>query len=204
MRFDEFKTKVKDLPLLTIPSLRLLLGNGQAVKNQITRWQKSGKILRLRRGIYILNEADRKLNPSRAFIAGELYHPSYVSTEYALSFYGLIPERSADVTSVTSKKTAFFSNAYGKFVYQNIRNSCFAGFEEIKDEAGLTYFMALPEKALADFLYLNLNRFSGDSGPALTDSFRFQNTGILRKKILYRYGELFANNKLMALLKQAV
>lgn len=202
MRYDEFKAQVKDLPLLSLPYLHLLMGDGQSVKNQITRWQKSGKIIRLRRGIYILNEADRKLNPSRAFIAGELYHPSYVSTEYALSFYGLIPERSADVTCVTTKKTAAFANVYGRFVYQNIKNNCFTGFEEIKDEAGFTYFFARPEKALVDFLCLNLHRFSENSGRMLAESFRLQNTEILKSKTLIQYGELFSNNKLMALLKQ--
>lgn len=87
------------------------------------------------------------------FIAKEIYSPSYVSLEYALSIYGLIPERVVDVTSVTTKKPIEFKNKLGVFIYQHIKENCFTGFIEKEDENGLVYFIATPEKAVADFLY---------------------------------------------------
>ena len=79
--------------------------------------------------------------------------------EYALNFYGLIPEKVADLTSVTTKKTTRFSAQEGTFIYQHIKPGAFRGFKTFKDEANLTFFMALPEKAVVDFIYLNLEKF---------------------------------------------
>ena len=202
MRFEQFRTKVRTLPVISGDFLKLLSDKNQQFKNQITRWQKSGKIIKLRRNLYILNEDERKINPSRLFIACELYSPSYVSMEYALSFYGLIPERVADITSITTKKTAAFENALGRFIYQHIKIKCFAGFTELKDEAGLAYYMATPEKAIVDFIYLNQSRFKEDFRQELFGSFRFQNTKILNAKKMIYYSELFGSKKLKAILKQ--
>ncbi|MDO8734122.1 MAG: hypothetical protein Q7K21_03070 [Elusimicrobiota bacterium] len=130
------------------------------------------------------------------FIAKEIYSPSYISLEYALSIYGLIPERTLDITSVTAKKTAKFENKLGTFVYQHIKENCFTGFIEKKDEADLAYFIATPEKAVADFLYLNKNRFDKNYTDILKESFRFQNTGSLNKRKFKFYVKLFSSRKL--------
>lgn len=201
MRYEEFKSKIKDLPLLNVQYLKLVAANDQAFKNQLRRWQKAGKILRLKRGFYILNEEDRKINTSRLAIAKELYSPSYVSMEYALSFYSIIPEKVADVTSITTKKTAKFENAFGRFVYQHLKTRCFTGFVELKDEANVPYYMATPEKAVVDFIYLNQSRFNDNYVQVLNESFRFQNLGVLKRKQLDDYAELFSSRKLKAIVK---
>lgn len=72
----------------------------------------------------------------------------------------------------------------------------------MKDEAGLPYYMALPEKALVDFIYLNQKHFTGDYKSELTESFRLQNTDKLNKKKLINYVKLFANPKITAIVKQ--
>lgn len=48
-------------------------------------------MLQLRQGLYALCDDDRKLNFSNYFLANQLYQPSFVSLESALSLYGFIP-----------------------------------------------------------------------------------------------------------------
>jgi len=38
-------------------------------------------------------------------LCGELVNPAYISLEYALSYYGLIPEEAVVITAITTKKT---------------------------------------------------------------------------------------------------
>jgi hypothetical protein len=53
-------------------------------------------------------------------IANPLYGPSYISLEYALSYYGLIPERVESITSVTTKRSKKFITPLGSFSYEHI------------------------------------------------------------------------------------
>ena len=195
MKFGDFKVKFRDLPLLPT---RVVFGKASGADlNQLDRWCKQGLLLQLRRGLNILGKEDRKIEPSRLYLAGQLYQPSYVSLEYALSRYGLIPERVADVTSVSTKKTAKFTNDFGTFIYQTVKASAFRGFISGKDEAGLPYFIAEPEKAVADFIYLNLGKIAaGSAEKTLLESFRFQNLGSLKKNKITTYFGLFNNIKM--------
>ncbi|MFQ6114408.1 MAG: hypothetical protein ACE5NG_10040 [bacterium] len=104
MKYLDFKNQIKDLPVFSVAPLTLMARDNQAFKNQISKWKKQGLIIPLKKGLYVLNEHDRKINPSREFIANQLVFPFYISLEYALSFYGIIPEKAYQVTSVTSKK----------------------------------------------------------------------------------------------------
>jgi len=198
MRFAELKVKFRDLPLL--PTKIIFAKANGADLNQLNRWRKQGLLLQLRRGLYILAKSERKIEPSRIYLAGQLYQPSYVSLEYALNRYGLIPERVADVTSVTTKKTAKFANDFGTFVYQTIKPAAFRGFVAGRDEAGLSYFMAEPEKAVADFVYLNLPGIAaGAAEKTLLESFRFQNLGSLRKGKILEYFGVFNSKRMLKL-----
>ncbi len=202
MRYEELRKKVKGVPLISSQYLKLVADESQSFKNQVSRWVKTGKLLRLRQGLYILNEEDRKINPSRLYISKELYSPSYVSMEYALAFYGLIPERVADITCISSKKTAVFQNFLGRFVYQHVPERCFTGFREMKDDSGLAYYLAVAEKAVVDFLYLNLHLFKDEFKLRASESFRLQNLETLDQRNLLRYAELFESHKLRRVVKE--
>lgn len=195
MKFGDFKVKFRDLPLLPT---RVVFGKASGADlNQLARWCKQGLLLQLRRGLYLFGKDERKIEPSRLYLAGQLYQPSYISLEYALSRYGLIPERVADVTSVSTKKTARFTNYFGTFIYQTVKPSAFRGFISGKDEAGLPYFIAEPEKAVADFVYLNLDKIAaGAAEKTLVESFRFQNLGSLKKNKITAYFGLFNTAKM--------
>lgn len=197
MRYAQFKNRCLHLPFIVSRDIAGFKKSGkQVLHNQLRRWQAKGLIIKLKRGIYIFNANDRKVNPSRQFFANQLYSPSYVSLEYALNFYGLIPERVIEVTSVTTKKTMQFKNALGTFSYQHIKPEAFRGFRAAKENNDLIFFIAEPEKAIADFLYLNLNRFKLADKDIFRSSYRFQNAESLNRKKILKFTGLFRNKKL--------
>ncbi|OIO38873.1 MAG: hypothetical protein AUJ71_01995 [Candidatus Omnitrophica bacterium CG1_02_49_16] len=202
MDYAEFKKRFSKLPLIASKDAIRLEKDGQAIRNQLTRWQERGLVLKLKRGVYMLNRDDRKVEPSRIFLANRIYGPSYVSLEFALNFYGLIPERTADVTCITTKKTARFRNEFGTFIYQHIKPDAFRGFKSAKDEAGLPVFIAEPEKAVVDFVYLNLSKFKTPAKEQFAQSFRFQNTEKLNTKKIVFYAGLFNSRKLLCIVKE--
>ncbi len=197
MKYKEFKDKIQKYPIFSSSHLAALTDNEQVLRNQLARWRRQGLVLRLKKGLYVLNKEDRKINPSRPFIASQLLSPSYLSTEYALSFYDFIPERVEDVTSVTTKKTTTFLNDFGTFHYQHIDVACFVGFKETKDDNGYPFFIAEPEKAIVDFLYLNLFNFSEDDVNIFRESYRFQNLSGLGRQKIKMFAKVFNNKKLL-------
>ena len=201
MKYTHFKHKYQHLPVIRSKDIHEISENRQIVLNQLYRWQAQGLIVKLKRGIYLLNANDREIEPSRLFMANQLHAPSYVSLEYALNFYGLIPEKVADVTSVTTKKTTRLSTPEGTFIYQHVKPEAFRGFKTFKDEAGLTFFMALPEKAVTDFIYLNLEKFKVDDLKIFEQSYRFQNLEDLNKKLIMEFTALYRSLKLIRVLK---
>ena len=122
--------------------------------------------------------------------------PSYISMEYALFFYGVIPEFVADLTCITTKKTQRYKNKLGNFIYQHITPRAFTGFSAVKNEQGLRYFMADLEKALVDFFYLNLKIFKNAESDIFACSYRMRLTLPLRKKKMRAYAKLFQNSSL--------
>lgn len=196
MDYKQFKNSVLHLPLIPSKDLERGQSNKQIIRNQLRRWQDKGLIFKLKRGMYLLNANDRKINPSRQFIANQLYMPSYVSLEYALNFYDLIPERVSEVTSVTTKKTIRFVNDLGIFTYQHIKSKAFRGFKMTKDEMGLTFFIAEPEKAVIDFLYLNFDKIKISNKDVFESSYRFQNTETLSQRRIMELAGLFESEKL--------
>jgi len=195
MKFHDFKAAIQDLPVFTGKDAARL-GERQTMYNQLNNWRRKGLVIQLRRGLYVLGKADRKVEPSNLFLSGQLYAPSYVSLEYALGLHGLIPEMVAQVTAATTKNVARFKTDQGNFEYQHIKREAFRGFKATKDQAGLTYFLAEPEKAVADFIYLNLPRFKRGDRDIFIQSYRFQNLESLNLTKLMSYAVLFTSTKL--------
>jgi len=200
MNFTEFKHQFQGSQIILSRDVVQMAKNPQAMRNQLSRWQKKGLLIGLRQGVYMLGLQDRKADVDKQVVANRLYEPSYLSLEYALNFYGLIPEQVVDLTSITTRKTMRFENKLGHFVYQHIQPKAFRGFRKMGNEKS-SYFMAEPEKAVADFLYLNLSQFTKNVKEILEHSFRFQNIEELNKKRLMELGKLFGSKKLMRVLK---
>lgn len=196
MDFNKFKNKHKNMPLFMSKDAVKEGPDRQNMRNQLKRWQTRGLIVKLRRGVYILNKEERIVTPSISFVANQLYSPSYVSLEYALGLYGLIPERVYDVTSITTKKTASFTNELGTFVYRHLKPRAFRAFRIEKGSDGFDFLIAEPEKAIVDFIYFNLPVFKKDYKGTLNQSYRFQSIKDISGKRLTELARLFNNPKL--------
>lgn len=111
---------------------------------------KKGLFERLKKGLYAL-KTDL---PDEEEIANALYRPSYISFEYALAYFGLLPEMPYLITSATTKPTRLFtlSNTGTSFAYYSIKKEAYSGYSLIKSK-GKSFLIAEPEKALADYLY---------------------------------------------------
>lgn len=201
MNYMEFKNKFQGVPVIISKDVVRGEEDSQVVRNQLNRWQKKGLIIKLKRGIYLFNKNDRRIDPGLVFVANQLYAPSYVSLEFALSHYGLIPERVADVTCISTKKTIRFENELGVFIYQHVKSGAFRGFKLSKNEYGMPLLFAEPEKAVVDFLYLNLNKFKFDVEKQFKDSYRFQNVESLKQKRLIELAKHFENKRLTRLIE---
>jgi len=122
-------------------------------RNNLVRWTSQGLIVRLRQGYYTFPEYLSRADYPYYF-ANRIYRPSYVSLHTALASYGMIPEAVTQITSVTSLKTASFSNPAGVFTYQSVREDIMFGYISWETADGHSILFATPEKALTDLLYL--------------------------------------------------
>lgn len=119
----------------------------------IRNWVDKGLIVKLRKEWYAF--ADYLSKPDFAeYIANRIYRPSYISLQYAMAHYGMIPESVMQITSVTSLKTMRFSNVFGEFSYQTVKRDMMTGYRPAVMDDGRSILIATPEKALLDFLYL--------------------------------------------------
>lgn len=142
----------RDLKIFTLNELRRIFKvSNEALKHFLVRWIKRGKVLRLKRGVYCL----KRNRPTDFLVANKLYQPSYISLEFALSYFGIIPESIYAITSVTSKPTRQFFCLEKQFVYLRIKKEAFGGYTT-KNINNLTIFVATPEKAVADYFYFIL------------------------------------------------
>ena len=133
---------------------QVLLWERDFDRNNLTRWCRKGLIVKLRNQYYAFPEYKRVPDFSQ-YIANCIYAPSYISTQSALSFYGMIPEEVVQFTSVSTLKTSKFVNDFGTFFYQNVKIPLFFGYEIKTLQNGRGLMFATPEKALLDLLYLN-------------------------------------------------
>lgn len=105
--------------------------------------------MKLGRGFY----ANSFSPPSLEEVAGLLYPPSYISSEYALFMHGVMDQAPYVVTCVTLNKTKTFDTDLGRISYFHIKPELFFGYS-VQD--GI--ILAEPEKALLDLVYLARKR----------------------------------------------
>lgn len=177
MKFTDLLERFGEQPYFDYPSVCLLSGESdEAVRTSLYRFKRSGKLLELRRGLYAFGSPFRKSPLNPAALAAALYSPSYLSELWALSWYGVIPEKTVLYTSVTPRSTRSFENTAGRFRYRSIRSSLFAGFRT-EIVLGAPVRIATPEKALLDLWYLE----SGEWTAGRMASMRFDPHAIDRE-----------------------
>jgi len=144
-------------------------------RDRVTKLLSSGRIVRVKKGLYILGDKIRREPFSLEILANLMYGPSYISLEYALSYYQMIPEWVRNVTSVTSAKNKTYSTPVGVFTYRHLPPAPFhLGVRSISMPDGRSFLIATLEKAVADILYFA----GGLSSKAEVEDFLFENMRI--------------------------
>jgi len=150
MKYSYFEKVFKQFGIVSVSQVRAtkLIFD----KNNFGRWEKQGLLIKLKNGYYAF--ADIAGTEGFAhYAAGKIYKPSYVSLRTALAFHGIIPGTINEITSVSSLKTSTYENSLGTFSYKKIKPSLMFGYNAV-EKNGFTFFMASPEKAILDLLYL--------------------------------------------------
>ena len=139
-------------------------GSPYSYHGLIKRAIANGEILNIRRGLYCLAPKYQKKPLSVYSLAEQIYGPSYISLETALSYSGWIPEAVYTCTSVCYRSAKEFATPLGMFSYKPVpQHTFYAEVERQKDKDGNVFFIATPAKALADYIYLHRLNWRGIS-----------------------------------------
>ncbi|MCU0663112.1 MAG: hypothetical protein MUC50_12395 [Myxococcota bacterium] len=154
MKWEALLTLTADEAVFS--SALLLAGNVsvEEVRVQLSRWVKAGRLLRLRRGLYALAPAWRKVAPHPFLVANQMQRGSYVSLQAALAYHGLIPEHVPVVTSVGPGRPEMLRNALGAFQFNHLTEELRFGYSQVEVAPRQHAFVASPEKALLDLIHL--------------------------------------------------
>jgi predicted transcriptional regulator of viral defense system len=134
----------------TINDLKKEYESYNDILGKLGREVKSGKYIPIVRGLY---ETDK--NTAGYFLASYIYGPSYLSFEYALAYYGMIPEKVSTYISASfnKNKTKKYMTLFGNYIYKDIPKLAFPYEVNAIEENGYVYHIATKEKALCDKLY---------------------------------------------------
>ncbi len=152
-------------------------------RNRITAFLRAGSLLRVKKGLYVFGERLRRRPVSRELLSNLMYGPSYVSREYALRYHGLIPEEVHAVTAMTTGRSRSFNTPLGLFDYSSLPLSAYAAGIHLASVNERQFFMASPEKALADMAYVQrglLLRSRADVEYFLFENLRIDPGDVLR------------------------
>ena len=141
------------------------------VQRQLTRWTQAGRLYQLRRGLYALAPPFQHVKPHPFLIANRMVRSSYVSRQSGLSHYGLIPEYVPVTTSVTTARPARWQTPFGAFEFRHLQAKLLYGYRLIDVGQNQRAFVATPEKALLDLIYLQ----PGGDSPDYLNELRLQN-----------------------------
>lgn len=194
---DLFKN-YSEIPIFHVNDFEILLNKKkEVIRVELVRMVKKGILSKLTNGFY----ANPFSYPNLDQIAMYLKKPSYISLEKALNIHGIIPQTVYTYTMVTVNSPHTYNVNHNIFEYHHIQLSYFFGF----NISNQNIYLANPEKALLDFLYLKYFRerianrtmvlsMLDDMNFDTINKFRFlsyaQRMG-LKDKILSHFSELF-------------
>lgn len=196
MEFDSLLQLVRDDPVFE--SSLLFAGNvdPKLIRIQLSRWVKTGKIYQLRRGLYSIAPPYQKTPPHPFLVANHLQKASYVSLQSALSYYGLIPEVVNKITSVSTGRPERLETPLGTYEFRHFKTEFLFGYQMV-ELGGQSAFVATPEKALLDLIYLQ----PGGESTAYLKELRLQNTEKLDKDLLVKQSCRFNTPKILNAVK---
>ena len=142
---------IDTIPVSTA-AIASLFSEMKAGRQKVRNLELGGKIIRLKKGLYVVAPSVSGVALSTELIANHLYAPSYISMSSALRYYGLIPEAVYTTQSMTVKHSRSFDTPVGRFDYLFINREAFhIGVTSISKQR-YTFLMATPEKALCDLI----------------------------------------------------
>jgi hypothetical protein len=109
-----------------------------------------------------------------------------------MSWHGLIPEFVRAVIAVTTVRPQILQTPLGRFEYRHISSDLFWGFQRVQLAGRQEAFVADPEKAIMDLVYL----MPGGERPEFLRELRLQNLGAIRRDVLQQYAEKSGRPKL--------
>ena len=124
----------------------------KSANKKVTWLEKQGVIIRLKRGLYVVNPEHSGKTLSSELIANHLYTPSYISMSTALRYYGLIPEAVYVHQSMTVKHSRSFQTPVGSYDYKYISREAFSIGVRSMHKGDYAFLIASPEKALCDLI----------------------------------------------------
>jgi predicted transcriptional regulator of viral defense system len=192
MDFTHLLAIVGDEPVFETGLLLAGDVNPDHIRRQLSRWVAAGRIDQLRRGLYVLAPPFRKVSPHPFLVANRLVPASYVSLQSALAFYGLIPDVVPTTTSVTTARPGCWETPLGVYLFRHLRTGLFMGYRLTDLGYGQEAFVATPEKALLDLIYLAPEGGS----PAYLQELRLQNLERLDPEAMLRAAERSGRPKL--------
>lgn len=189
--YVQHNLQAKGVRLFSPPEFQRLFGVSLRAAQEFIKDHCEDLFFKVRNGLYVL----RIDKPADEAIANRLYPPSYLSLEYALSHYGIIPESVYSMTSATTRITREFVVGNKSFTYSHIKKQAYRGYKTEKI-GSMTILIAEPEKALVDYLY-----FVDLKLKTLNERF---NVRSLNKKTVMEYSRLFSRKSLMNLVKKVL
>jgi predicted transcriptional regulator of viral defense system len=131
----------------TVADLEKITGlDRKSLYVSLYRWVNRGVLERAAKNIYVVPNQTVKLEA----IAGQVYFPSYLSFESALSRFGILNLVPYSLSFATTRKTKSLTLLGRSIVYRHLNQSLFFGFSL---EEGL--YVAEPEKAFLDLVYFS-------------------------------------------------
>ncbi len=136
---------------LTHQLLMSLLKGYKSPNDKIHAMLNEGILAPIKKGLYIAGPVLKINKPEPFLIANHLLGPSYISLDSALAYYGLIPERVYEISSVTPKARRKFTTTMGVFSYTHLTLPWYSfGIRQLKLSDEHYVLIASPEKALFD------------------------------------------------------
>jgi len=191
MKFEDLLSQVGDEPVFETGFLLAGSGGAAGVQRQLSRWVRAGRVVQLRRELYALVSPFRKVAPHPFMVSNRLFRGSYVSREAALAHYGLIPEGVPLVTAAGNGRPRRMETPLGAFDLRHLKSTLIRGFRTEEVAQGQRAFVATPEKALLDLVYLA----EGGDSSAFLRGLRLQHLERLNPHALAVMAALFGGKK---------
>jgi len=135
-----------DKGYFTVSDMQKITGlSRDSLKVAINRLIEKEVLIRIKRGVYQLGFSPVDV----VKVANQLYYPSYLSFESALSRYGILSQIPYTQTFATTKRSKKMTLWKTEVEFRQLKSELFFGY---KMDNGM--YVAEPEKALLDQLYM--------------------------------------------------